>query len=189
MRLLFVGSLESTKGVGKTLHILARLREHGVPARLDLAGDGPGRMEFENLAGELHIEQAVNFHGPLTRQQLSDLYAQAHIIILPTDSEGWPKVISEAMAYGVVPVSSNVSCIPQYLRRFATGKTFLPNDIEAFTEAIRWYYSNPVKWKEESNNSVKAAKCFSYPRYLEAVRGLLHMGLIAESSENHACGA
>ena len=43
---------------------------------------------------------------------------QAYLMLFPSESEGWPKVLSEGKAYGVVPVTSDVSSIPQYLREF-----------------------------------------------------------------------
>lgn len=174
IRLLFVGRLETPKGVGRALHVLSRLQQKGLPVQLDLVGDGPQREEFESLAATLGVTELVTFHGWLARTALAPLYSAAHMMILPSSaSEGWPKVLSEAMAYGVVPVCSNVSSIPQYLEKSGTGRMFEPDDIDGYTAAIADYYSHPETWKIESEMGIKAAQLFTYSNYQSSVRKIL----------------
>ena len=176
LRCIFVGRVESEKGAGRALEILARLRATGCDAKLDIVGDGPGRAAFETQAHDLGVSGSAVFHGWLPRTALPLLYQRSHILLFPTSaSEGWPKVLSEGMAYGVVPVAGGVSCIPQYLERFGTGRTFDAHDLSGFVEAIAWYVGHPSAWKEESQRAVAAARLFSYSRYLEAVRSLLEL--------------
>jgi glycosyltransferase involved in cell wall biosynthesis len=176
IRLLFVGRLETTKGVGRALEVLAELKREGLSATLDLVGDGSERVGFENQARNLQVTHLVRFHGWLPRPLVGPLYAQSHLTLLPTNcSEGWPKVLSEAMAYGVVPVASEVSSIPQYLKKFGIGKVLEPYDVEGFVRAILWYGSHPNEWKTESDNGIRAAELFSYSNYLTAVRQLLKL--------------
>jgi glycosyltransferase involved in cell wall biosynthesis len=44
-----------------------------------------------------------------------DLLKLSHFLLLPSDSEGFPKVLAEAACYGVIPVVSSVSSIPHYI--------------------------------------------------------------------------
>lgn len=174
--LLFVGRLEKAKGVGRALQVLSRLQEKGLSVKLDLVGDGAERGEFEELARRLGVDHLTTFHGWLARPTLASLYSNAHLMILPSSaSEGWPKVLSEAMAYGVVPVCSNVSSIPQYLEKFGVGRTFEPDDIDGFAGAIADYYSNPETWKTESEMGIKAAGLFTYSNYKRSVRTTLNI--------------
>ena len=46
---------------------------------------------------------------------LKKAYRKAHFLILPSKSEGWPKAISEAMFYGVIPIATRISCVPYML--------------------------------------------------------------------------
>jgi glycosyltransferase involved in cell wall biosynthesis len=82
------------------------------------------------------------------------------------------------MAYGVVPVSTNISSIPQYLRRFETGRTFAPDDLDGFTKAFRWYAANPDVWKQESLKGMQAAHEFTYDAYLNQLRTLMKVPLV-----------
>jgi glycosyltransferase involved in cell wall biosynthesis len=175
VRLLFAGRLEPAKGVEQTLRVTAEVNGKDVPAILDLAGDGPDRPYYEKLVDELQIADKVTFHGWLPRSELSRLYAQAHISLFPSLSEGWPKALGEAMAYGVVPAASNVGSIPHYLNRFGTGRIFSAEDVAGFTRAVLWYHQNPAAWKAESELAVLSATAFSYDAYLDAVRAILEL--------------
>ena len=173
LRLLFVGAVNEAKGVGRALQIVQRLHRNSIPLIFDIIGDGAASGAFVRQAQELGIGSCVHFHGALPRTALNDYYAQAHIMLFPTTSEGWPKVLSEGMAYGVVPVSGNVSSIPYHLGRFKIGQALDPYDLEAFAEAIERYWSQPALWEQEAQRGPDAARHFTYSAYLRDVRELL----------------
>ena len=176
VRLLFVGRIESEKGAGRAVDVLEGLRREGIDARLDLVGDGPDRTALAARIASAGLGDQVRLLGSLPRPAVNDLYATAHILLFPSSSsEGWPKVLSEGMAYGVVPVAGRVSSIPQYLQTFQSGRALDPNDREAFIEAISSYVREPVRWSEQSARAIEAAAGFTYARYLAAVRGILDL--------------
>jgi glycosyltransferase involved in cell wall biosynthesis len=173
VRLLFVGRLDRDKGVDDILAAAARLVQAGVPFELDLVGDGPRIEEYRRTAAALAAP--VRIHGWMPRAAIGRLYAEAHLFLLPSASEGWPKVISEAMAYGVVPIASHVSSIPGILAAFATGTTIAPGDPEALARAIRSYVDDGERWQRESRHAAASAPRFSYANYLQRVKQLLHL--------------
>ena len=182
VRLIFVGRIESAKGVGICLEVLSNLKNAGINAQLDLVGEGEEQIKYEQQALDLGVASWVKFHGGLSRDVLGRFYAQAHFILLPSESEGWPKVLSEAMAYGVVPIASAVGSIAEYLGRFATGQAITSRNSRYFTDAIGAYLRSPTMWSEHSQNAVKGARQFSYDNYLEAVRTLLLLPAMTESA-------
>jgi glycosyltransferase involved in cell wall biosynthesis len=163
LRLAFVGRLEADKGAAAAVEIVVRLRRRGLEATLEVAGEGPARTPAEG----------VTYHGWLPRPALGSIYARAHLLLLPTRSEGWPKVLSEGMAYGAVPLAGAVGSIPELLGRFRTGRALDPSDLQSFVEAASWYGEHGPAWKQESERGVLAAEQFSYRRYVEAVRDSL----------------
>jgi glycosyltransferase involved in cell wall biosynthesis len=173
VRLVFVGRLETEKGAGRALEILARVRRESVPATLDLVGDGPERVAFERLAWDRGVSSEAIFRGWMPRPALSPLYRRSHFMLLPSScSEGWPKVLSEAMAYGVVPVASNVSCIPQILGATSAGLYLEASNLDGFAATVVRLAKDPERWKAASRAAVTTAQSFTYDRYLSAVRQL-----------------
>jgi glycosyltransferase involved in cell wall biosynthesis len=166
IRLLYVGLLATTKGVGQVLNIVSYLHRGGLQITLDLVGDGPERPHFERITKTLNISQLVKFHGWVPRPSLAPIYAQSHIILLPSISEGWPKVLSEAMAYGVVSIAGAVSSIPQILGDTGTGVAFPPEDVDAFAKAIIDFAKEPQKWQSASSAGIAAATRFTYENYV-----------------------
>lgn len=172
LRFLFVGAIHTSKGIGKALEIVKTLKDENIPCEFDIVGDGPMRPEFEGWASMHGITADVRFHGWQPKPALPEFYSQAHFILLPSNSEGWPKVLSEAMAYGVVPLAGAVSSIPQILGETGAGMALPHDDIEAYIKAICSYVENPQTWRASSQAGVRAAQRFTYDYYLDSVRDM-----------------
>lgn len=173
VRLLFVGRVEKEKGPGFLLQVLSKLSDNKIEAFADIVGDGPERVVFERQAAVMKLKN-VRFHGWLSRENLNELYKQAHFLVLPSiASEGWPKVLSEAMAFGALPVTANTGSIPHYLEKFETGKTLPAKDPELWALEIMKYIENPETFSLESMKAAKAAVHFSYSVYSEKVKTLM----------------
>lgn len=166
VRLVFVGYLGESKGVSRLLHITQRLVRELPEVRLDVVGDSPARAEYEALARSLGIAGHITFHGWKPRTELGEIYQKAHIMIFPTDSEGWPKVVSEAMAYGIVPLVGSVSSIPQILEETKAGIAIDPYDTHAFAEAALRCIREPEAWTRMSTAGLESAWKFTYETYL-----------------------
>ena len=106
----------------------------------------------------------------MPKPALADFYAQAHFLVFPSASEGWPKVLSEAMAYGVVPIAGVVSSIPEILGNTGAGVAIPPHNIEGFVKAVLNYINHPDRWRAASRAGVAAASQFTYEYYLKAVK-------------------
>jgi glycosyltransferase involved in cell wall biosynthesis len=168
-RLVFVGNVEEAKGTGIALLVVKRLLELGFDLRFDLVGDGPQRSHFEQMSADLGLGAATTFHGWVPHERVKQYLNRAHFILLPSQTEGWPKVLSEAMAYGVAPVASQVSAIPQILDETGAGFALPPQDIAGLSTAIAGAIRQPERWKAMSLAGIAAAPRFSYERYLVAL--------------------
>ena len=80
--------------------------------------------------------------------------------------------MSEAMAFGAVPLASDVSSIPQVLNKTGAGKAIPPSDVEAYLEAILLFYANPQSWQAASAAGKIAAVEYTYEHYLQCVQKL-----------------
>lgn len=173
LKIMFAGRLAAEKGAGRVIRVARRLHERGIPIQVDMFGGGPELTVFQNLVAELGIGRQVNFRGWVSNSELLPYYLRAHIVFLPSDSEGWPKVLSEGMACGAVPVASRVGSIQQILGQFGIGKTCAVDDLEGYVSAISDYYKDPQKWKKESERALEFVQFFTYGYYIRSVRELL----------------
>jgi glycosyltransferase involved in cell wall biosynthesis len=169
INLLFVGNIVTFKGVGRVLQIAEQLKAKQIPFVLDMVGGGPEQQKFEDAALHLKIREQVRFHGWQSKQALVEFYSKAHFIILPSATEGWPKVLSEGMAFGSVPLASAVSSIPQILKESGAGLSFPIEDIRAYAQAIEDFIKNPKAWKKSSEAGINWAHHFTYKTYQKHV--------------------
>lgn len=175
LELLFVGRVEEEKGVGRLIQIAFALTQMGIDFHVSVIGDGPQRSDYEKKVNEKDMTEYFSFLGWKSRRELVIYYRDAHLILLPsTASEGWPKVLSEAMAFGVVPLASTISSIPFFIDQANSGKVIPAEDLQAYISAINNYFEHPEIWKLESQNATIMAEKFTYENYLMAVEELFN---------------
>lgn len=96
-RLLFVGRLVHEKNL---FNLLYSLRELNIG--LDLVGSGPLKSDLLILSKQLDLD--VNFLGSFDNKTLSSIYNKYKFFVLPSYTEGLPKVLLEAMSCGCIPL-------------------------------------------------------------------------------------
>ena len=103
---LGVGRLVPGKGFDVAALAVARLAD----AILVLVGDGPERSKLLALGGD-----RIRCLGSLPPDQVALAYQAANAFVLPSHREGWPNVVTEALASGLPVVATPVGGIPQIL--------------------------------------------------------------------------
>ena len=172
-RLAFIGALIPGKGADVALRVVKALEAEEPRIHLDIVGDGPLRGELETLVHELDLEGRVTFHGYLSRNRIPAVLEHAHILLHPSRSEGFPKVVAEAMAYGAVPIAGAVSSIPQLLEVAKAGVAIDPRDTRGFVRATSRFLHDEDRWLEAVENGMEAACQFTYDVFLDQVVELL----------------
>ncbi|MEO8665833.1 MAG: glycosyltransferase family 4 protein [Ignavibacteria bacterium] len=178
LTLCFAGALLKNKGVDLILMSLRNVRSKPEIEELIFAGDGNERKRYEEMAKD--IDMKITFTGFLSRQELEKIYAMSHLILLPSESEGFPKVIAEAASFGCVPVVSDVSSIGQY---FNETNSYLLKRItpEELSEKIHEAIMNRAKLKKRSLESMKAAGLFTYENYIKNLNEKILKEIIFEN--------
>ncbi|MFH1502349.1 MAG: glycosyltransferase [Candidatus Eisenbacteria bacterium] len=137
VRLLFVGRLTRAKGVSYLMEALASLRAEGRSVTLDVVGDGETRAELERQTADLGLTSSVTMHGYKTLgDELIAHYRSADVFVLPSVSEGTPKVVLEAMSNAVPVVATNVGGLPTIVEPEETGLLVEPKSPAALASAI-----------------------------------------------------
>lgn len=135
LNFVFVGQLIDTKGVPKIIAAFKELKNHPRIGTLHFIGDGIQREEYERRAIEAGLQ--VRFHGYLSKEDVNGILKECHSLLLPSDSEGFPKVVAEGMNYGCIPVVSNISCLSQYVISGTNGFLMSSNDISGLISSIK----------------------------------------------------
>lgn len=175
LRILFCGRMEQEKGVLILCSMAMELHRRGVDFHLDFIGEGKDREACESYITSTCLEHIVHFHGWMTPMDLTRYYRATHFIVLPSASEGWPKVLSEAMAWGAVPIASRVSSIPRILDEFHCGTVVASFDHVDYAEAVMAYVQDPDRWTKEKEAAIKAAVEFTFEMHIANVQSLLRI--------------
>jgi glycosyltransferase involved in cell wall biosynthesis len=136
--ILTVSNLEKHKGVDVAIQTLRLLQDGGIEnATLMVVGTGSQMTTLRALARQIDLDKRVCFLGEVGRQDLLELYNLSNVFVLSSHSEGLPFSLLEAMACGVVCVSSPVGDIPTVIQDGHNG--FLTNSIHPtdFAKKVR----------------------------------------------------
>lgn len=182
VRLLFAGRLGGGKRPELALRTLDDLVRSGIDASLHLVGDGEQRSALEHETTALGLRDRVTFDGWLPRRDLDERYADAHLLLVPSRTEGFPKVIAEALAFGTVPVVANLPAAAQMLSKEGCGSVVPQPDPVAWSAAVRRYTNDPSGWKHESQQAVDLARRFTYETYVGRVRSLISVPGLEEQA-------
>lgn len=142
-RLAFVARLDHVKGVGELLEAIAVLADDMPGLCLDLAGDGPGRADYEKLTAKLGIADRVTFHGYVNQTGVAELLATADAYVLPSFAEGVPVGLMEAQASGLPVIATQVGGVSELVIDEETGFVCRPGDREQLAERIAQLAADP----------------------------------------------
>jgi len=135
--ILSVGSLIEIKGMHLLLEAMAILKDKGfLDFRTFIIGKGPYKSLLEKQIAKDNLQSIATLVGEVTNESLGDWYNAADLFFLGTSSEGWPNVISEALACGTPVISTKVSGIPQIVSSGELG-ILSERSPQVFAEALR----------------------------------------------------
>ena len=170
--ILFAGLLTENKGIMDLLSIVPQLVEKDPTIKVLLAGSG----DFKRIRAFMRssgIEESVQLLGWVDPEQLTILYHQSHLFVLPSYYEGLPMVMLEAMACGLPIVSTRVGGIPELIQEGENGILIEPGDRKALVEALSALLADPIRRGEMAGKNIqKIREQYDIPVYVEKLRSL-----------------
>jgi len=133
-RAAFVGGLERPKALDVLLDAWPLVITRVPDAELVIAGEGSLDDALRRRAADKG-PSTIRFVGRLTRPELVRLLDSATCLVLPSRSEGVPRVIVEAMSRGRAVVATSVGGIPELVDE-TVGRVVPPEDVLALADAI-----------------------------------------------------
>lgn len=165
-RLLFVGRIEREKGVFELIDAAKILVEQNIRnIEVHLVGDGVDALSFGNAVRTARLDEYFTCHGTVTdRSLLARHYKDADLFVLPTHHEGFPRVLYEAMVFGVPIVTSFVGGIPFLMKDEVNSYRILPKDPEKLAETIKSIILNYDKKALVARNATLTIEAVLYER-------------------------
>lgn len=104
--ILFLGRLVPEKNC----HLLIKaFKSLDTDLKLVIAGDaGHTNGYYDNLVKEAAGDKRIVFTGVVTGRLLQELYTNAYMFVLPSNLEGLPVVLLEALSYGLPTLCSDI---------------------------------------------------------------------------------
>ena len=98
---LFVGKMTGRRSLPRLLDAFARVKRHGLPHRLVLAGLKPAGGELDAEAARLGVAADIIFTGYVEDEELNLLYSAAESFVMPSVYETTSLPVMEAQAAGL----------------------------------------------------------------------------------------
>lgn len=118
-KIVYIGRLEDDKGVAFLLESFKLALRSSANLTLSIIGAGSAYQNLLNLSMKLGLDRNINFLGYIknAKQRLDEF----DILILPSKSEGFGRVIIEAMAHGVCVIATKVGGICDIVEHEVNG--------------------------------------------------------------------
>jgi glycosyltransferase involved in cell wall biosynthesis len=133
--ILYVGRLAAGKGLDTLLEAFSVLRAAVPSASLALVGSGPLQARLERRVLADGLARSVRLVGEVPHQAIPCWMQAADVVVLPSEAEGMPNVVREALACGRPVVATPVGDVPHVLSADA-GRLVPAADPAALADAL-----------------------------------------------------
>jgi glycosyltransferase involved in cell wall biosynthesis len=165
---IFVGRLEKEKGVDILIDFMEQI-DKDLIVMFHIVGRGDLEIDLEKAM----LTNGVNYkmHGALNQNELFEILKRCHAIFLPSRSEGFPKVLAEAMNFGCTSITSNVGSISQYIKNLESGIIMSNISIGGLIAAWKNFQNLNFESKLTLNqNGFEVSHNFTFERYLNNLK-------------------
>ncbi len=141
--ILSVGRITPSKGHDLVIKTVAELIKNGYDLKLKIIGGiiqdyhRPYLAELKSLTQESGIGDKVEFIGPAVFDKMPDFLNSADILINAVTFGGLDKVVLEAMAAGIIPLTSNSAFLTVFPKSITQNLVFKEGDIEDLKSKLK----------------------------------------------------
>lgn len=150
IELIFVGALNKRKGEFDLVHAISQINFNNI--KLKIIGEGPARENLKSEIASLKLTDSVSLIKNLPHQELIRHLEHADIFVLPSYSEGLPKVLLEAMITNNIIIVSDIGPHKSVINE-RRGVFFKTGDRASLTNALNDVISNIHIKRELATNA------------------------------------
>ncbi len=152
-RIVTVGRLFDYKNHALLIRAFSKIKKEFPETTLTIYGDGPFRGETEKLIEQLKVRESVFLPGDV--DDVAEKIATAALFVLPSDTEGMPNALMEAMALRLPCIATDCPCggPRTIIRDGENGFLCGVNQTEELINKMRLILGNEELSKQIGNNA------------------------------------
>ena len=165
-----VGRLHSRKGYHKLIEAHSKLIKDGFAHKIIIIGDGEEKDNLENLTKMYGVQNSFVLLGSLLNPY--PYVKNADFFVMPSESEGWPLIIADALILQKPILSTAVGGIPEMIRHLENG--YLINyDTDEMYNAMKEFLSNTDVIEKIKKGLENSEKQFDNRKIFDAVENII----------------
>ena len=157
LRMLCTRNFENHYGIPQVMMAFRKIRNQVPGAQLTLVGDGPRLPELRKLARELNLK-GVFFVGQVDHSDIPGFYKKANLFLNASTVDNMPLSLIEAMAAGLVVVSTACGGIPFLIKNGVNGILVHEEDANSLANKVIEVYRNPQQWNDLRSQAIEYAQ-------------------------------
>jgi glycosyltransferase involved in cell wall biosynthesis len=169
---VFVGTLVKGKNPLYAIQLVEFLSEKGYDVHLCLYGEGAERNMLEQYVIAHQLTTIITLEGNQSKEIVQKAYQNSHFVVLPSDSEGWPKAIAEGMFWGCIPVATAVSCVP-FMLDYGKRGILLEMCLEEDSLQIEALLQAPIDFDTKRENASEWSRNYTLDVFEQEIMDLL----------------
>lgn len=169
---LFVGTLSSGKKPLYAIQLVEKINKSNKYCKLQIYGDGVLNSEIKKYIADNQLENCIAVFGNKDEISLKKAYQESHFLVLPSVSEGWPKVVAEAMFWGCFPIVTKISCVPYMLDNENQG-AFLTMDFNKDIDTIIGVLGDEKAYLEKTERAFNWSRKYTIELFEKEIKLLL----------------
>ena len=170
----YIGGLTELKGVTQFVEAIPLILKNRPDIGFLICGDGPCYKEIEHIISKYDDLKKVKLNRWVQHSEVPKYLNQLKLLVLPSQTEGLPNIVLEAMACGTPVLTTRVGAIPDVIKDGETGFLLKSNDPKHIADKIIELLNKPELLEKVSINAYNYVReNFSYEKTLQAWRKIL----------------
>ncbi|MDA2530932.1 hypothetical protein CN513_17840 [Bacillus cereus] len=173
-----IGSIIDGKRQDLSIRACATLINKGYNIKLHIVGEKPSWVSGEyveslhKIIKQYGIEDRVIFEGFM--QNPGDIIVKSDIIVLPSDTEGFPLSILEAFSLGKPCIATDVGGISEIINE-DTGILFTKGNVNSYIDALQQLIDDEEKRKQMSHCAKQRyIQCFTKNKFINKISKVIN---------------
>lgn len=147
--ILFVHRISKRKGAHLIIPIAKKIIEQFPLVRFLIVGKGPDAEVIRQEIIDSNLGEVVTLIGSVPNTNLPTYFSAADVFLMPSEEEGFPRVLLESMALGVPFVSSDVGSVRDIVPEEMKHAVVSYGDVDAYVYELSQFLSMD---REQKNN-------------------------------------